>query len=276
MSAEPAPVPAAQYGADYFLGVCGGIEYFRLYGPKVLKPVMARALALAPVRAGQRVVDVGCGRGELVHHLVRAGAEATGTDFSAEALAIARAHTPEARWVLGDAKGLPFEDASVDTVYFLGVIEHLHDWELEKVFADFHRVLKPGGKVVVATCTNSFYYKSWSHGLRTALAQAARRVGLPLRDPQPPRGEEDLRLHINERNPVSLSRFFAGKPWRATVRVEPNVRYLIDELYPRPLPAGFPEEPISGARRWLYLHLFFRAPLSWTLGRWLTAVAVKA
>lgn len=53
-----------------------------------------------------------------------------------------------------DATKLPFADSSIDCVYSFGVLHHIP--EIEKVIGEIHRVLKPGGKVMIA-----LYYK-WS------------------------------------------------------------------------------------------------------------------
>lgn len=63
MSSDPPPVAVDQYTEEYFLERVGGAEFFRLYGPKVLKPALAYALKRAAVEAGMEALDLGCGRG---------------------------------------------------------------------------------------------------------------------------------------------------------------------------------------------------------------------
>lgn len=260
------PVDPALYSEEYFRGNCGGSEFFDLYGARMLKPVMAYSFARAEIRPGMRVLDVGCGRGEILRHVRQAGAEGVGIDYADAAIAIA-AEVSGCAVLKADAKALPFPDASFDRIFFLGVIDHLHDWELEACFAEFKRVLKPGGFVLVHTCTNTLYYKVWSYGLRRLLARGLGKLGLKVRDPRPPRSSEDEALHINEHSAGSLSAFFRRIGWRAEVEPRMNYKLVLRELYPSPLPADFPLKPSCGLGAALYRSLLWRGPLKQVLAR---------
>ena len=67
-----------------------------------------------------------------------------GLDFSATDLDLARTHSPDASWVLGDGTSLPFRDAAFDRVYSHGSMEHFPD--VSRGFRELHRVLRPGGR----------------------------------------------------------------------------------------------------------------------------------
>jgi len=99
------------------------------------------ALDLAPQA---RVVDLGCGTGDLCRELVRAGYDPVGVDRSAGMLAAAGVDVPLAR---ADAVALPVADASLDGVVSAFVLRNVVD--LDAVLADCARALRPGGRLAV-------------------------------------------------------------------------------------------------------------------------------
>jgi ubiquinone/menaquinone biosynthesis C-methylase UbiE len=101
---------------------------------------------------GRRVLDVGCGRGEVVLGIARLGADATGLEISDELLAPAReADTDhEASWVVGAAQELPYDDATFDLVLFMKSLHHVAIAEMAPALADARRVLRADGQVYVA------------------------------------------------------------------------------------------------------------------------------
>jgi SAM-dependent methyltransferase len=101
---------------------------------------------------GRRVLDVGCGLGDVVLGLARLGADATGLEISDELLAPAReADTGhEASWVVGTAQDLPYDDATFDLVLFMKSLHHVAIAEMAPALAEARRVLRDGGRVYVA------------------------------------------------------------------------------------------------------------------------------
>ena len=99
----------------------------------------------------RRVLDIGCGTGAMALLFVEMGHQVTGIDLSPEMLAKARKNAEERNLSLelhvGDAEHLSFEDNSFEVI----VARHLL-WTLphpEIALRDWHRVLVPGGKLVV-------------------------------------------------------------------------------------------------------------------------------
>lgn len=95
----------------------------------------------------QRVLVIGCGGGDELR-LVQSN-QVTAFDLSYNAVAHARYQVPEYHYLQADGMNLPFATGSFDLVLTSEVIEHI--LEPEKMMREIHRVLVPGGAVVVTT-----------------------------------------------------------------------------------------------------------------------------
>lgn len=110
---------------------------------------LASRLGLAP---GRRVLEVACGSGGVSARLAtRLGASVVGIDVNAAAVAAATARataagcSDRAEFRVADAdRVLPFPDAWFDAVFSNDSINHLRD--RRRVFSEWHRLLKPGGR----------------------------------------------------------------------------------------------------------------------------------
>ncbi|AEV85106.1 methyltransferase [Actinoplanes sp. SE50] len=116
-------------------------------------------LDLAADVTGRRILDVGCGAGPLLEALRDRGADVTGIEPSAGMLHLARrrlgAGVALHRLGLG-GDPLPFPDATFDDVVACLVLHYLEDWT--GPLADLRRILKPGGRLIVAV-NHPFLYK---------------------------------------------------------------------------------------------------------------------
>jgi SAM-dependent methyltransferase len=90
-----------------------------------------------------RVLDVGCGEGQLARRAAALGAEVVGLDPAVAQLAVATARAGGPHYALGLAEHLPYRSNSVDAVVMCLVIEHLDPFE--PAVREMARVLQPGG-----------------------------------------------------------------------------------------------------------------------------------
>ncbi|GAB4586363.1 class I SAM-dependent methyltransferase [Nocardia sp. IFM 10818] len=93
-------------------------------------------------------VDAACGTGRVGAMLADCGHAVLGVDRSAEMLELARKRLPQADFRLGGLDDLPVDDAAADIVTCSLALSHVP--ELRPVFAEFARVLRPGGHLVIA------------------------------------------------------------------------------------------------------------------------------
>ncbi|MFY9554292.1 MAG: class I SAM-dependent methyltransferase [Blastocatellia bacterium] len=111
-----------------------------------------RRLGVAP---GARLLDVGCGAGQLTLIAARAGAKVTGCDIATNWLERARARAAaeglEVTFEEGDAESLPYEDAQFDAVTSL--IGAMFAPRPDRVAAELTRVCRPGGIIAMANWT---------------------------------------------------------------------------------------------------------------------------
>jgi trans-aconitate methyltransferase len=107
-------------------------------------PALGEAVfQLLDPRAGERILDVGCGEGSLTTRIVAAGATVVGVDASEEMVAAATARGLDARMI--DAEQLPFE-REFDAVFSNAALHWVRDHDA--MLTGVHRALKPGGRFV--------------------------------------------------------------------------------------------------------------------------------
>jgi SAM-dependent methyltransferase len=137
--AEAASV-ARQWGRDYWDGDrrfgYGGMRYDGRW--RVVAEAMCRHYGL---KSGDKVLDIGCGKGYLLYDLTHAvpGIEVCGLDISEYAIDHAKEEVkPYLR--VGSAQSLPFEDARFDLVISINTLHNLYCYDLEKALREMQRV----------------------------------------------------------------------------------------------------------------------------------------
>ncbi len=215
------PVRPERYDEAYFLGSCEGYVEFAASEGAYLSRRLSQAFEIAKIMPGMLVLDVGCGRGEILRHCARLGARAYGVDYAPVALRMAwglAMADEETRGAMGvyqaNAKRLPFPAASFDRVLMFDLVEHLHPWELDQALAEARRVLRPNGRLIIHTAPN-VWYDRYAYPL-VRLARTRMRQG--ARYPEDPRAiiPANLDVHVNEQSAASLRRVL----WRAGFRAK--------------------------------------------------------
>lgn len=264
---EKQPLPSTLYTEEYFLHACEGYDEFTATEGQHLSRRLNAAFELAEVKPGMQVLDVGCGRGEILRHCAQLGADAYGIDYALVAVkmsqnviqAVDGVAPGKTAVMLADAKKLPFPDAAFDRVLMFDVVEHLHPWELHQAMLEVHRVLKPDGRFIIHTAPN-VWYDRYAYPLvrivRTLMGQGDQYP----RDPRQFGVAVNQHVHVNEQSMWSMAQAlrkagFNGKVW-------------LDSP-----PQNRAENPLMAALRVL---AFDVPPFRWFFEREVFAVAAKA
>lgn len=124
----------------------------------------------------KRILDVGCGIGKLVSEAIKDGYDAYGIDLPYMSRSWFKRGNDPKKFFLCNGRQLPFPDNLFDTVYCLGLIEHIGSrsakrWEIREQFAnELLRVTKFNGRIVIF-CPNKRFPIDIMHSLR-------KRIGL--------------------------------------------------------------------------------------------------
>lgn len=127
------------------------------------RPVHEALIAATGIAPGTRVLDVGCGSGELLATVRALGAEAAGVDPASGMRALALRTGADIRD--GDAEHLPFADGSFDVVVAVNALQFADD--TTAALREFARVLAPGGRIGVS---------NWAEGARNDVDAIERAV----------------------------------------------------------------------------------------------------
>jgi ubiquinone/menaquinone biosynthesis C-methylase UbiE len=221
---QPQPLSANLYTEEYFLTACEGYEDFLSSDGENLSRRLKAAFELASVEPGMTILDVGCGRGEIVRHCAHLGADAYGIDYAPAAIRLSKDVLTRNGTQIGvmalaqaDAKKLPFPTGMFDRVLIFDVVEHLHPWELHEALLDVRRVMKDDGLLIVHTAPN-IWYDRYAYPV---VRQFRRLVGQGEKYPANPRQflvEHNQDVHVNEQSIFGMHRTlsragFSSKVW---------------------------------------------------------------
>ncbi|MFH9727771.1 class I SAM-dependent methyltransferase [Streptomyces sp. NPDC017254] len=196
--------------------------YAQLFREELRDAPLDRAMLSAfaeVVRASgnSQVADLGCGPGHITAHLDELGLAAFGVDASSTMIKLAREAYPALKFDVGSMAALSTADGVLSGVLSRWSIIHTPPQELPAVLAEFHRVLAPGGHLLIgfwATDDPSHETQIFDHAVAPAyqwspdhLAAMLSKSGLTevarmVREPQPTDRRQFQAIHLLARKPL--------------------------------------------------------------------------
>jgi 2-polyprenyl-3-methyl-5-hydroxy-6-metoxy-1,4-benzoquinol methylase len=120
------------------------------------------AITLAQVKPEQTMLDIGCGSGVLSYLVAKHHPRVLviGIDANPQAIAFCNAtyHLPNLKFKKGLVDTLKIKKQSIDTIFFLEVVEHIYPKQAKIVMRQFHKILKKSGEIIVSTPN---YHSLW-------------------------------------------------------------------------------------------------------------------
>jgi cyclopropane fatty-acyl-phospholipid synthase-like methyltransferase len=218
-------LPSDLYTEEYFLTACEGYEEWIDSEGEHLSRRLSSAFELAAVEPGMLILDVGCGRGEIVRHCARLGADVFGIDYADVAVRMTRRlidgeadPRPSGKMAVArsDAKLLPFSEGLFDRVLVFDVVEHLYPWELHQALVDIRRVMKPDGRLIVHTAPNRWYDQAAYPVVRLVRTLMGQGEQYP-RNPRQFGVAVNEHVHVNEQSLFSMRQTLGRAGFRSQV-----------------------------------------------------------
>ena len=196
------------YTEDYFLNDATGHDEFREFRGRYedLIDKFRMVIDLLDLHQTDTLLDIGCGRGELVIYHALNGGKATGADFSEEAIRLALARAGELKagcsFIVSSFEKID-ENLKYDRITALDFIEHISKDESNIFFRKCFNLLIPGGKLLVYTYPNTIRRK---YGYKLIwLLSILRLKPLPAREPDTV-SDHYKQYHLNEQNYFTLKK----------------------------------------------------------------------
>lgn len=243
---EKTIVDPALYSKEYFLTDNEGFDEWKKGLDGNIHDKFKKALKYANPKRDDTILDLGCGRGELLYYCAKRGAKVLGIDYSADGAALAKEailRLPPglrglARAEVGDITTFDFKD-KYDIVFMVEVAEHMYDRQLKEAFKKIHSILKDNGRLIIMT--PNYYYEKFLSPLKRAANIPLNLIKWPLRVIKgkykncgawtgfkkifrivPDRGELNKKMHVNITTPGALRKLLMGFDVRIEC-VDPSV-----------------------------------------------------
>ena len=201
------------YTTDYFLNENAGYQEFNKSCGNIIDARYKEALELADIKRGMKILDLGCGRGEIIINCAKRGAQSIGIDYSADAIDLAQMalqKQPEdvrrnAQFLKLDSKAKTFPGETFDCIFLLDFAEHLYPEEFDLVLKNAFYCLKKGGRLIIHTAPNKLFFVGYAYW-RTMRIFLNLMLGRKDRPPRNPRNKYQILMHVNELTPFELKR----------------------------------------------------------------------
>jgi cyclopropane fatty-acyl-phospholipid synthase-like methyltransferase len=196
------------YTETYFLNNATGHEEFKSFEGKYedLIDKFQMILKYLDLHSTDSLLDIGCGRGELVIYHSLIGGKATGADFSEEAIKLARQKAGElnagCNFIVSSFENLD-EKKKYDRIVSIDFIEHISAEEGKAFFKKCFSLLNPGGKLLIYTFPNTIRRRYGYRLIR--FLSIIKMKPLPKREPDTI-SEHYKQYHLNEQNYFSLKK----------------------------------------------------------------------
>lgn len=206
-----------RYASNYQAEIDRAIAFGGRPHDRYVEAKARRLLALAESRVGSLVtaLDVGCGSGLTMRHLVGHVADLHGVDLSEGMLSQARNRVPEASFALYAGDRLPYLDNAFDLSYTVCVLHHVDPDRRRALLAEMARVTRPDGLVAV------FEHNPWNPLTRRVVRSISFDAGAQLLT----RREVSVGL-VRAGLSVVAAEYLLFTPWRALDRFERRLRWL--------------------------------------------------
>jgi cyclopropane fatty-acyl-phospholipid synthase-like methyltransferase len=196
------------YTESYFLGSATGYDVFKNFNGKPEQLIDKFRMVVDRLKLVQSdsLLDIGCGRGEMVIYHSLTGGKATGVDFSDDAIIIAKAKAKELNascTFINSSFEKIDEQLNFDKIISVDFIEHISAEEGRAFFKKCFRVLNPGGRLVVFTYPNTIRRKFGYKLLR--FFSIVKMKPLPKKEPDTI-SDHYKQYHLNEQNYFTLKK----------------------------------------------------------------------
>lgn len=237
------------YSKSYYLTDNEGHSEYTSGINRHIHPKFNRALEIAKPSKADTVLDVGCGRGELLYYCAKNGAKALGIDYSKAAIDISKEairnlptnlqHLTQAE--VADITSYNFKE-KYTIIFMIEIAEHMHDWQLVKAFSKINEILDNNGRLIIMT--PNYYYEKYLSPIKRLVEIPWNLIKIPLRilrgkyKPKTlkeifckifriklDRGELNKMMHVNITTPNKIKKLLAA--FDIEIRCEDHSKNII-------------------------------------------------